>query len=233
MASSKSCYKLLTISILLISFTFTSFAGNAENADVSECKAESGDPSCHNNKIAQKFKLIAIPSILVASMIGVSLPLFARSIPALGPDRNMFVIITTLASGVILATGFMHVLPDAIDCLKSKCLPEDPWQKFSFATFIAMVSTILVLMIDAFSMCVFARKNSKREGEVVPLENGSNSVDTQDENQTLENESTCVEKQDKVNDDKTSQLLRNKVIAQVHLQLLYFFIIAFNIILFS
>ncbi|KAG7558683.1 Zinc/iron permease fungal/plant [Arabidopsis thaliana x Arabidopsis arenosa] len=215
MASSKACYKLITITVLLLSFTFTSLAGNAENADVSECKAESGDPLCHNNKEAKKLKIIAIPSILVASMIGVSLPLLTRSIPALGPDRDMFVLVKCLASGVILATGFMHVLPDSYDDLTSKCLPEEPWRKFPFTTFIAMVSALLVLMIDSFAMSAYARRDSKREGEVVPLENGSNSVDTQDEIQTLENGSNYVEKQEKVNDNKTSQLLRNKVIAQI------------------
>ncbi|XP_020881710.1 zinc transporter 7 [Arabidopsis lyrata subsp. lyrata] len=175
MTSSKACYKLLTITILLLSFTITSLAGNAEYADVSECRAESGDPSCHNNKIAQKFKLIAIPSILVANMIGVSLPLLSRFIPVLGPDRDMFVIVKTLASGVILATGFMHVLPDSYDDLTSKCLPEEPWRKFPFSTFIATVSALLALMIDSY-----ATRTSKREGEAVPLENGSNSVDTQE-----------------------------------------------------
>nr|BAD94060.1 putative root iron transporter protein [Arabidopsis thaliana] len=215
MAYSKACYKLTTITILLLSFTLPSLAGDAENADVSECKAESGDLSCHNNKEAQKLKIIAIPSILVASMIGVSLPLFSRSIPALGPDREMSVIVKTLASGVILATGFMHVLPDSFDDLTSKCLPEDPWQKFPFATFITMISALLVLMIESFAMCAYARRTSKREGEVVPLENGSNSVDTQNDIQTLENGSSYVEKQEKVNEDKTSELLRNKVIAQI------------------
>jgi len=121
--------------------------------------------------------MIAIPSILVASMIGVSLQFLYRYIPALGPDRVIFGIIKTLTSGVILATGFMHVLPDSFDDLTSKCLPEDPWRKFPFTTFIAMNSAFLVLMI------------------------------------------ALVHLQEKVNDDKTSQLLRNRVIALVHLQL--------------
>ncbi|KAL9840053.1 putative zinc/iron permease [Arabidopsis thaliana] len=169
MAYSKACYKLITtITILLLYFTFASLA---ENVDVSECRAESGDPSCHNNKEAKKLKMIAIPSILVASMIGVSLQFLSRYIPALGPDRVIFGIIKTLTSGVILATAFMHVLPDSFDDLTSKCLPEEPWRKFPFTTFIAMNSAFLVPMI------------------------------------------ALVHLQEKVNDDKTSQLLRNRVIA--------------------
>lgn len=205
MASSKAYYKLFTITILLLSFTLSSLAGNAENADVSECKAESGDSSCRNNKVAQKLKLIAFPSILVASMIGVSLPLFSDSIPALNPKGDAFALVKVLASGVILATGFMHVLPDSFNDLNSKCLPEDPWRKFPFTTLIAMVSALFTLMVDAFFMSV---KTRKREEEVKPMQNGSNSLEVK----TLEDGYNVVEKQ-----DETSQLLRNKVIAQVHI----------------
>ncbi|ESQ32944.1 hypothetical protein EUTSA_v10005271mg [Eutrema salsugineum] len=211
MAFSKSYYNLLTITILLLSSTSTSLAGNAENADVSECKAESGDSSCRNNIESQKLKLIAIPSILVASMIGVCLPLFTRSIPALGPDRDTFPIVKGLSSGVILATGYMHVFPDAVENLTSKCLPESPWREFPFTFFIAMVSALVTLMVDSFLMSAHKKRASKREVKVKPLENGSNSLEIQHEIKTLENGSVVVEKQDEV----TSQLRRNKVIAQM------------------
>ncbi|KAG7640439.1 Zinc/iron permease [Arabidopsis suecica] len=164
MAYSKACYKLITtITILLLYFTFASLA---ENVDVSECRAESGDPSCHNNKEAKKLKMIAIPSILVASMIGVSLQFLSRYIPALGPDRVIFGIIKTLTSGVILATAFMHVLPDSFDDLTSKCLPEEPWRKFPFTTFIAMNLSFLVPMI---ALVHLQEKMSKVAGVVVSV----------------------------------------------------------------
>lgn len=207
------------MSILLLSFTLTSLAGTADNADVSECKAESGDPSCHNNKQAQKLKLIAIPSILVTSMIGVCLPLFSRSVPALRPDRDLFSVVKALASGVIIATGFMHVLADAEDDLKSKCLLENPWRMFPFANFIAMGSALLTMMIESF-MGAYKLRAMQREGQVKPLENGSNSLEKEDELKTLENGSIIVvEKQDVVNDDETSQLRRNRVIAQVPIRI--------------
>lgn len=103
--------------------------------------------TCHDKKEALKFKLIAICSILVASMIGVCLPIFSRYLPALKPDRNLFVLVKAFASGVILATGYMHVLPDSFDDLRSECLPEKPWQKFPFTTFIAMLAAIFTLMV--------------------------------------------------------------------------------------
>ncbi|CAA7049848.1 unnamed protein product [Microthlaspi erraticum] len=135
--ASSSYYKLFTITILLLSFTLVSLAGD-ENADVSECKTESGDLSCHNNK------LIAIPSILVASMIGVCL--FSRSVPALRPDRDMFSVVKALASGVIIATGFMHVLADA----------EDPWRMFPGFGF------AYYMMIESF-MGAYKLRAMKRE----------------------------------------------------------------------
>lgn len=70
----------------------------------------------------------------------------------LQPDGNAFAIVKAFASGVILATGYMHVLPDSFDCLTSPCLPENPWRKFPFTTFIAMLSALMTLMLDSFSM---------------------------------------------------------------------------------
>ena len=58
---------------------------------------------CHDKSKALKLNLIAIAVILVTNMIGVCLPLLTQSIPALNLDSKAF------ASGVILATGYMHV----------------------------------------------------------------------------------------------------------------------------
>ncbi|PQP95531.1 fe(2+) transport protein 1-like [Prunus yedoensis var. nudiflora] len=96
-----------------------------------ECGTETN--SCNDKSGAVPLKVIAITTILVTSMIGVSLPLVTRSIPALHPDRNLFVIVKCFAAGIILATGFMHVLPDSFDMLSSNCLKENPWHKFPFS----------------------------------------------------------------------------------------------------
>ncbi|CAL9248734.1 unnamed protein product, partial [Arabidopsis halleri] len=59
------------------SLTLISLAGNAEDTYVRECKTESRDSSCHNNKETQKLKLKAIISIFAASISGDCLPLFS------------------------------------------------------------------------------------------------------------------------------------------------------------
>ncbi|XP_078437055.1 fe(2+) transport protein 1-like [Wolffia australiana] len=123
---------------------------------------------CYNKPKALRLKIIAIASILVASMLGVCLPLFSRSIPALRPDKNLFVIVKAFASGVILSTGFMHVLPDSFEMLLSPCLPSNPWQKFPFSSFVSMLSAVGTLMLDSFSMAFYKR----RQGEKVEAVEG-------------------------------------------------------------
>ncbi|KAK8974753.1 hypothetical protein V6N11_024395 [Hibiscus sabdariffa] len=54
------------------------------------------------------------------------------------PESNLFFIIKAFAAGVILSTGFVHVLLDGSEDLTSPCLNEKPWGKFLFAGMMAM-----------------------------------------------------------------------------------------------
>jgi zinc transporter 1/2/3 len=148
--------KLLLISIFFIILSFLTL--QAESAVKEGCVEETS--SCNDKAKALTLKIIAIVSILVTSMIGVSAPLFTRSIPALHPDRSLFVIVKAFAAGIILATGFMHVLPDSFDMLSSSCLPENPWHKFPFTGFLAMLSAIVTLMVDSLATSVYSKKSN-------------------------------------------------------------------------
>ncbi|CAA7039302.1 unnamed protein product [Microthlaspi erraticum] len=204
MASSHQIYKLITILVLFLSFTLTSLAENVQLASETHCNSGTRASSCNNYKESKKLKIIAFFSILVASIIGVSLPLITRNIPALGPDRDPFVIVKALASGVILATGYMHVLPDSFANLTSTCLPNNPWRKFPFTTFIAMISALFTLMVDSYAMAWQKKillKPQPNAAVTETLENGS---------RELENENGNI-----VADDAKSQLIRYQVIAQV------------------
>ncbi|GKA23004.1 probable zinc transporter 10 [Tanacetum coccineum] len=110
-------------------------------------------------------KIIGIGTILITSIIGVCLPLITRSVPALSPDRNLFVIVKAFASGIILATGFMHVLPDSFDMLRSSCLADNPWHKFPFTGFVAMLSAIFTLMVDSMATSMYTKKNNAVSAE--------------------------------------------------------------------
>ncbi|KAG8387084.1 hypothetical protein BUALT_Bualt03G0216500 [Buddleja alternifolia] len=114
----------------------------------------------HNGTPSSKYKIVAIASILTASALGVCLPVAGKRISALSPDRNFFFIIKAFAAGVILSTGFIHVLPDAFHMLTSPSLTEHPWQKFPFTGFIAMLAAIGTLMVDTYATSYYGRRSS-------------------------------------------------------------------------
>lgn len=146
-------FKHITIFFILISLFVPRVLSVVE-----DCGAEESNSRVNKSK-ALPLKIIAIVSILITSMIGVCLPLITRSIPALSPDRNLFVIVKAFAAGIILATGFMHVLPDSFDTLSSSCLKENPWHKFPFTGFVAMLSAIFTMAIDSIATSLYSKKH--------------------------------------------------------------------------
>ncbi|CAA6671880.1 unnamed protein product [Spirodela intermedia] len=79
-------------------------------------------------------KVAAIGLILAAGALGVLLPMLGGWFPSLRSERDLFFVVKAFAAGVILATGLVHVLPDAFENLTSPCLGEGgPWQEFPFA----------------------------------------------------------------------------------------------------
>ncbi|KAI4353015.1 hypothetical protein L6164_001993 [Bauhinia variegata] len=96
---------------------------------LAECTCDAEDKD-RNKTEARKYKIAAITSILAASAIGVCIPVLGKTSPALSPEKDIFFIIKAFAAGVILSTGFIHVLPDAFESLTSPCLSENPWEQF-------------------------------------------------------------------------------------------------------
>nr|XP_043624290.1 zinc transporter 5-like [Erigeron canadensis] len=115
-----------------------------------DCTCETEEIAGNKNK-ALEFKLIALVSILIAGCIGVSLPFAGKVVPALRPEKYSFFVVKAFAAGVILATGFIHILPDAFKNLTSRCLKEHPWRDFPFTGLVAMVATIATLLFETLS----------------------------------------------------------------------------------
>ncbi|TKY69475.1 Fe(2+) transport protein 2 [Spatholobus suberectus] len=198
-ASHNRQFSVLTVIILVLASA--TLAVSAE--EQCNSKYEGG---CHDKAQALKLKVIAIFCILATSMVGICLPIFSRAVPALQPDRDLFVLVKAFASGVILATGYMHVMPDSFDDLTSPCLPQRPWHKFPFTTFIAMLAAVFTLMIDSFSISYFKKKLSP---VTASLEAG--------ESKEVELQRHChghVNGHD-VKGVNAEQLLRYRVVAQV------------------
>ncbi|KAM4070773.1 hypothetical protein ACJW30_11G009800 [Castanea mollissima] len=145
--SSFSTY-ILNLLFLLVLFLPTTYG---------DCGCTDSGSTQSDNSTALKYKLGAIASILVASAVGVSIPLLGKKIKALRPENDFFFVIKAFAAGVILATGFIHVLPDAFSRLTSPCLNQNPWGNFPFTGFFAMLSSIGTLMVDAYATSYFNR----------------------------------------------------------------------------
>ncbi|OMO65903.1 Zinc/iron permease [Corchorus capsularis] len=170
----------------------------------------------HNKPLARKYQAAAIASILVAGAIGVCVPLLGKTIKALRPDKNFFFIIKAFAAGIILATGFIHVLPDATENLTSTSLHCNPWQNFPMAGLVAMTSAITTLMIDAFATSHYTKshlKSSQRVEGDEERETGESGthvhVHTHATHGHAHGSVSLVENSD------SSQLIRHRVVSQV------------------
>ncbi|PWA53161.1 Zinc/iron permease [Artemisia annua] len=126
-----------------------------------DCTCEPVQPTGDKNK-ALKFKLIALASILISGSIGVSIPFAGKIFPALRPEKDGYFVVKAFAAGVILATAFIHILPQAFESLTSPCLKDHPWADFPFTGFVAMVATIMTLLFETSSEAYQVRAAATR-----------------------------------------------------------------------
>ncbi|KAI3979479.1 hypothetical protein MKX01_001671 [Papaver californicum] len=152
-------YNSLLLILLLVLVQFLHYPLSVS----AECTCEPGGEEGLNKTKTLVLKIISIVAILTASAVGVCLPILGRRIPALHPDTNIFFVVKSFVAGVILATGFIHILPDAFDDLTSPCLKENPWGNFPFAGFVAMMSAILTLMADSLATGYYRRSELKKK----------------------------------------------------------------------
>jgi zinc transporter 1/2/3 len=222
--SSRASTELLVVCLLSAASPFVAVIAQTEPqappANGGACGGPAVGGKCHSVANALRLKLIAIVSILLASVIGVCLPLFSRSVPALRPGGNAFVVVKAFASGVILGTGYVHVLPDSFNALGSPCLPRRPWAEFPFTGFVAMLAALVTLMVDSI-MLSFHSRGAKGKGRAAVARHGHDSCPPQVHchgHGHLEMSEARPEAADNVEEDVEAgkvQLRRNRVIAQV------------------
>jgi zinc transporter 1/2/3 len=114
--------------------------------------------TCRDESAALDLKLVAIASILIAGVVGIAIPLVGKNRRFLRTDSNIFFAAKAFAAGVILATGFVHMLSDGSNALSDPCLPEYPWSKFPFSGFFAMMASLLTLLVDFVGTQYYERK---------------------------------------------------------------------------
>lgn len=146
-------------------FTETLVQQATASMSASSCSYDQGGGSdlCRNDALAFNLKMIAIGAILVSGVGGVALPLVGRKRRFLRTDGSLFVLAKAFAAGVILATGFVHMLHDAQTALTDPCLPKSPWRRFPFSGFIAMLAALGTLVVDFVCTQVYERKHREEQ----------------------------------------------------------------------
>ncbi|XP_071701684.1 zinc transporter 4, chloroplastic-like [Rutidosis leptorrhynchoides] len=176
--------------------------------------------ACRDEKTAFVLKFVAIASILLAGIFGVSLPLVGKKWRFLKSDSSFFFATKAFAAGVILATGFVHMLPDATSALSNPCLPQIPWSSFPFSGFIAMMAALVTLVADFISSQYYESKHEKRiESDRVEPDGLASLVlpllDDHADNHEHTLENGHVHEHSEVFGDDTDNVARNAVVSQV------------------
>ncbi|KAK1693666.1 hypothetical protein QYE76_010363 [Lolium multiflorum] len=123
-------------------------AGSLSAATCADEVEQADGAGCQDDAAALRLKWVAMAAILVAGVIGVGLPLAGRKRRAVQTGTAVFVTAKAFAAGVILATGFVHMLHDSDHALSSPCLPATPWRSFPFPGFVAMLAALATLVLD-------------------------------------------------------------------------------------
>nr|CAD1839534.1 unnamed protein product [Ananas comosus var. bracteatus] len=94
-------------------------------------------------------------------MVGVAIPLPAgrKRRRLLTTESGFFALAKAFTAGVILATGFVHMLHDAEAALTDPCLLRFPWRPFPFSGFITMAAALATLVLDFLATQFYERKH--------------------------------------------------------------------------
>ncbi|XP_072982835.1 zinc transporter 4, chloroplastic-like isoform X2 [Typha latifolia] len=117
------------------------------------------DDGCRGESEALRLKLEAMGAIFAASVSGVGIPLIGRRRLLLRPGGTGFAAVKAFAAGVILSTGFVHMIPNAAKSIADAAiLPE-----FPFSGFAAMLAALGTLFIDVVGTRFYEKKHSMVE----------------------------------------------------------------------
>ncbi|KAM0876453.1 hypothetical protein ACQ4PT_036149 [Festuca glaucescens] len=113
--------------------------------------------------------MVAVAAILISGAVGVAIPLVGRKFrggSASGGGSSSsgggtFVLAKAFAAGVILATGFVHMMHDAEEKFADPCLPSTPWRRFPFPGFVAMLAALGTLVMEFVGTRFYERKHGE------------------------------------------------------------------------
>ncbi|XP_051199731.1 zinc transporter 10 [Lolium perenne] len=149
----------------------------AASVSAASCEGDAGDDECRDEAAALRLKMVAVAAILVSGAVGVAIPLAGRRLRGGGgasPSSSSssssgggtFVLAKAFAAGVILATGFVHMMHDAEEKFADPCLPPTPWRRFPFPGFVAMLAALGTLVMEFLGTRFYERKHGQEAAAV-------------------------------------------------------------------
>jgi len=128
----------------------------------SSCESSESD-LCRDESAALILKFVAMASILVAGFSGIAIPLLGNRRGLFRSDGEILPAAKAFAAGVILATGFVHMLQDAWKALNHSCLKSysHVWSEFPITGFFAMMSALLTLLVDFVATQYYETQHKK------------------------------------------------------------------------
>lgn len=105
---------------------------------------------CRDGAAAARLKTGSLLAILVASAVGICLPVaLTRAFRGSPNYARGLLLVKCYAAGVILSTSLVHVLPDAHAALADCAVASRrPWRDFPFAGLFTLVGALLALLVD-------------------------------------------------------------------------------------
>ncbi|KAM0831708.1 hypothetical protein ACQ4PT_065342 [Festuca glaucescens] len=137
----------------------------AASVSAASCEGDAGagDDECRDEAAALRLKMVAVAAILVSGAVGVAIPLVDGPMTSSSSSSGggTFVLAKAFAAGVILATGFVHVMHDSEEKFVDPCLPPTPWRRFPFPGFVAMLAALGTLVMEFVGIRFYERKHGQ------------------------------------------------------------------------
>ncbi|EIE23671.1 ZIP zinc/iron transport family [Coccomyxa subellipsoidea C-169] len=114
---------------------------------------------CSNPELSHSLRIGAVFIILACSSLGIWLPYIAGKFALVGRETNLFLILKAFGAGVILATGFIHMFPDAASQFSNECLG---WPDYPYASAIALVTIVVVLFLENLVSMAYERRMTRQ-----------------------------------------------------------------------
>ncbi|KAI9493665.1 Zinc/iron permease [Zychaea mexicana] len=135
-------------------------AQEAEGAEEESCARESLDDYNMPLRIGSLF------IILVTSAVGTFVPMLLHRIHPYSEGSFRYWVLTVgkfFGTGVILATAFIHMLPESLENFSSPCLSEG-WQSYgAFAGIFCMISSFALQLLELGAATYMDKLRAKRQ----------------------------------------------------------------------